>query len=329
MRRREFLGVLGGVPAMWPSAAGAQQSRFRRVGMMMVNSETDSDGRIRVDAFRRGLEKLGWSEARNLQIEIRWSAGSPERARQHAVELLGMKLDVILANGTPAVAALQKMTKTIPVVFAVVTDPVGAGFVQSLSRPGRNITGFSTFEPAMGNKWVELLKEIAPQTQRIACVSDPSFRGFSAILHEIENVAPKLGLNVANIVLREKSDDLESHVARFAKEPHGGLIVFPTAINNIERRRIFALAAQHRLPAIYPFRHQAVGGGLIAYGFDTPDLFLKSATYVDRILKGAKPSDLPVQAPTKFELVINVKTAKALGLTIPPTLLARADETIE
>lgn len=329
MQRREFITILSGALAAWPVVAQAQQSGFRRLGVLMVNAESDRDGQIRVNAFRRGLEELGWSESRNLQIEIRWGAGSPERARNHAVELVASKPHAILANGTPAVAALQSATTKIPIVFAVVTDPVGAGFVQNLARPGGNITGFSTFEPAMGNKWLELLKEIAPETQRIACILDPGFQGFVGILQEIENVAPRRGLQVSRLILREKSDDLEGSVARFATEHRGGLIVFPTAINNIERYRIFALAVQHRLPAIYPFRHQATSGGLIAYGFDTPDLFHRSATYIDRILKGAKPSDLPVQAPTKFELIINLRTAKALGLVISPTLLARADDVIE
>jgi putative ABC transport system substrate-binding protein len=295
----------------------------------MVNAETDSDGHVRVNAFRQGLQKLGWSESRNLQLEIRWGAGSPELARLHAADLVALQPDAILANGTPAVAAVQSATITIPIVFAVVTDPVGAGFVQSLSHPGGNITGFSTFEPAMGSKWVELLKEVSPGMQRIACISDPNFLGFSAVQREIEFAAPNLGLNVSTLVFREKSDDLEASFARFVAQAGGGLIVFPTAINNIERNRIFTLAARHRLPAIYPFRHHAIGGGLIAYGFDTPNLFLRSADYIDRVLKGAPPSDLPVQAPTKFELVINMKTAKALDLAIPPTLLARADEVIE
>jgi putative ABC transport system substrate-binding protein len=330
MRRRDFISVLGGSALGLPSAARAQQrERVRRVGVLMVNAESDSDGPVRVHAFRQGLEKLGWSEGRNLQLAVRWGAGSPELARRHAADLVASRPDAILANGTPAVAAFQAATKTIPIVFAVVTDPVGAGFVQSLSQPGGNITGFSTFEPAMGNKWVELLKEVAPGMQRVACISDPSFRGFSAVQREIEIVTPQFGLDVSTLVFREKSDDLEASVARFATQSGGGLIVFPTAINNVERNRIFTLAARHRLPAIYPFRHHALGGGLIAYGFDTPNLFLRSADYIDRVLRGVAPSDLPVQAPTKFELVINMKTAKALDLAIAPTLLARADEVIE
>ena len=329
MRRRDLIKIIVGSVLAPSCAANAQQSGRKRVAALMVNAESDPSGKMRASAFRQGLEGLGWSESSNLQLEFRWGAGSPERAQHHAAEIVASAPDAILANGTPAVAALQAVTRTIPIVFAVVTDPVGAGFVKSLSRPGGNITGFSTFEPAMGNKWVELLTEIAPETVRIACVLDPGFRGFSAIKLEIDNVAPRLGLHLSTIIFREKSDDLEADVARFAAEPRGALIVFPTAINNIERSRLFGLAARYRLPAIYPFRHHATDGGLIAYGFDTPDLFLRSAAYVDRILKGARPSDLPVQGPTKYELVINLKTARALGLNIIPAMLARADEVIE
>jgi putative ABC transport system substrate-binding protein len=334
MRRRDLLKIFGAAVVspsiVLPASVRAQQPRrTKRVGVVMVNAETDPDGQVRANAFRQGLEQLGWSGSRNLQLEFRWGAGSPERAQRHATELVAWEPDAILANGTPAVAALQKATSTIPIVFAVVTDPVGAGFVQSLSYPGGNITGFSTFEPAIGNKWVELLQEIAPKTQRIACVLDPGFRGFSAIHREIESVAPKLGLAITTIGFRERSDDLEGALARFAAEPRGALVVFPTSTNNIERARIISLSLRHRMPAIFPFRHYATDGGLLAYGFDTPDLFARSAIYVDRVLKGAKPSDLPVQAPTKFELVINLRTAAALGLSVSATLTARADAVVE
>jgi putative tryptophan/tyrosine transport system substrate-binding protein len=237
--------------------------------------------------------------------------------------------DVILSNGSPALAALHRATRGIPVVFVVVVDPVGAGYVQSLARPGGNITGFSTFEPEIGSKWLELLKEARPDLRRVAGILDPNFRGFAAVWDAIEGMAPTLGLGVTKVALRDATDDIESTVAAFAQEPGGGLIVLPTAINNVSRDRIFSLAARHRLPAVYPFRHYATDGGLMSYGFDTPDLFRRGASYIDRILKGEKPADLPVQAPTKFEFVINLKTAKALGLTVPPTLLARADEVIE
>jgi putative ABC transport system substrate-binding protein len=255
--------------------------------------------------------------------------GEPERARIHAAELVAAACDAILANGTPPVTALRQTKTNIPIVFAVVTDPVGAGFVQSLSHPGGNITGFSTFEPSMGNKWLELLREAAPELQRVRCILDPGFKGFSAVLQEIENSAPKLGLEVSKLLLREKSDDIEGQVSKFGAISNAGLIVFPTAINDIERGRIFAIAQRHRLPAIYPFRHFARDGGLLAYGFDPPDLFRRSAAYIDRILKGANPADLPVQAPTRYEFIVNLKTAKTMGLSLAPTLLARADEIIE
>ena len=256
-------------------------------------------------------------------------AGAPDRARAYAAELVALSPDAILANGTPALAALHRATSSIPVVFVVVTDPVGAGFVQSQARPGGNITGFSTFEPEIGGKWLELLKEITPSLRRVAGILDPAFKGFAAVWRAVESLAPRLGVQVASVSLRDATDDIESALALFAQEPGGGLIVLPTAINNIARDRIFSLAARHRLPTVYPFRHYATGGGLMSYGFDTPDLFRRGASYVDRILKGEKPTDLAVQAPTKYELVINLKTAKALGLTVPPTLLARADEVIE
>jgi putative ABC transport system substrate-binding protein len=226
-------------------------------------------------------------------------------------------------------SALRQATRSTPIVFVVVTDPVGAGYVESLARPGGNITGFSTFEPEIGSKWLELLKEVDPGVKRVAGILDPGFRGFATLWRAVETTGPRLGLAVSSLVLREASDDIESAVAKFAQEPGGGLIVLPTAINNNFRKRIFAAAERHRLPAIYPFRHYAVDGGLMSYGFDTPDLFRRGAAYVDRILKGEKPADLPVQAPTKFELVINLKAAKALGLGISPTLLLRADEVIE
>jgi putative ABC transport system substrate-binding protein len=329
MRRRDFLGVAGSAALAWPHGAWAQQSQLRRIGVMLTNAESDPEGHTRIGAFREGLERLGWFESHNVQFDIRWGAGSPERARMHAAELVAAACDAILANGTPPVAALRQTKTNIPIVFAVVTDPVGAGFVQSLSHPGGNITGFSTFEPSMGNKWLELLREAALGLQRIGCILDPSFRGFSAVMQEIENSAPKLGVEVSKLLLREKSDDIEAQVSEFSARSNGGLIVFPTAINDIERSRIFAIAQRHRLPAIYPFRHFARDGGLLAYGFNPPDLFRRSAAYIDRILKGANPADLPVQAPTRFELIVNLKTAKTMGLSLAPTLLARADEVIE
>jgi len=330
MKRREFITLLGGATACWPLAARAQQpDRVRRVGVMIANAESDPEGQERVTAFRRGLQELGWVEGRKLRIDYRWATGEPNRARALARELVTLEPDVILANGTPALSALQKATSNIPVVFAVVVDPVGAGFVQSLARPGGNITGFSSFQPEIGGKWLELLKAIMPGLSRVAVISDPAFRGFAGVLFEIESIGPRIGLEITNIVFRNPDDNIESPFGAFAQSVGGGLIVVPTAINKIHRNRIISLAARHRLPAIYPFSVYVASGGLLSYGIDTNDLLKRSASYVDRILKGEKPADLPVQAPIKYELVINLKTAKTLGLTVLPPLLARADEIIE
>lgn len=328
MRRREFIALLSGAAA-WPFGARAQQSnRMRQIALMMANDESDPEGQVRVKDFRRGLQELGWTEGRNLRIEYRWAAG-PDRAPIYAAELVTLMPDVIVANGTPALAALHQATRSISIVFVVVVDPVGAGYVQSLGRPGANITGFSTFEPEMGTKWLELLKEMTPGLRRVAAISDPAFKGFAALLGAIESAAPKFGLEFTSVGFHERTDNIESAVAAFARVPAGGLIVLPTTLNNTHRERIFSAAGYHRLPALYPFRHYAVGGGLMSYGFDSVDLFRRGGSYVGRILMGENPADLPVQAPTKFELVINLKTAKAIGLTVPQTLLARADEVIE
>jgi len=330
IRRRAFLALLGGAATAWPFATRAQRSGgMRRAGVLMLNAESDRDGQVRVGVFRQRLRELGWIEGGNIRIDYRWGAGAPARAQTAAAELVALAPDVILCNGTPATAALQRATRSIPVVFVVVTDPVGAGFVESLARPGANITGFSTFEPEIGGKWLELLREVAPDLRRVAGVLDPAFAGFAKVWRAVEELAPKSGVPVTSMVFRNPADDLESALAVFAREPGGGLIVLPTAINNMARSRIFLAAARHRLPAVYPFRHYAVDGGLMSYGFDPPDLFRRGASYVDRILRGEKPAALPVQAPTKFTLVVNLKTAKALGLAVPQSLLARADEVIE
>jgi putative ABC transport system substrate-binding protein len=328
--RRHFVCLLGGAMAAWlPTARAQQAGHVRRLAVVTVNAENDPDGQLRVATFRQSLQQLGWIEGQNIRIDYRWGVGTPERARVYAEELLSLKPDAILANGSPATAALQRATRSTPIVFVVVTDPVGAGFVQSQARPGGNITGFSTFEPEIGGKWLELLKEITPNLRRVAGISDPAFKAFAAVWRTIENLAPQSGIQATNVIYRNTSDDLESALAEFGREPGGGLIVLPTAINNFARNRIFSFAASHRLPAVYPFRHFATDGGLMSYGFDPPDLYRRGASYIDRILKGEKPADLPVQAPTKYELVINLKTAKALGLEVPPMLLARADEVIE
>ena len=329
MKRRNFITLLGGAAA-WPVAArGQQPERMRRIGVLVAYAESDPEAQARIAAFRQGLRELGWTEGRNLRMELGWGTGDPDRARTLATELISLAPDVIVAHGTPALTALYRATRTIPVVFVSVIDPVGAGYVQSLAQPGGNITGFSTFEPEIGGKWLELLKEIAPGVSRVAGILDPGFKGFAGVWGAIENMAPRLGLQLKNLPFQAPTDDLESAVARFAQELGGGLIVLPTALNAVQRNRIFSSAARGGLPAMYAFRFYATDGGLMSYGIDTVDLFRRSAFYVDRILKGEKPADLPVQAPTKFEMVINLKTARALGLNVPPMLLARADEVIE
>ena len=330
MRRREFILLVGGAAAAWPLAAYAQQTeRMRRIGVVVAYAESDPEAQTRVTAFRQALGGLGWIEGRNVTMEYRWGAGDVDRARAFATELVSLKPDIILAHGTPAVTALRAVTRTIPVVFVSVIDPVGAGHVQSLARPGGNITGFGTFEPEIGGKWLELLKEVAPGLKRVAGISDPTFKGFAGVWSAIETMAPRFGLAVTSVSFHASTDDLEAAVAAFAQEPGGGLIVLPTALNAVHRHRILSAASRNRLPAIYGFRFYATDGGLMSYGVDTVDLFRRGAFYVDRILKGENPAELPVQAPTKFELVINLKTAKALGLTIPPKLLFTPDEVIE
>jgi putative ABC transport system substrate-binding protein len=329
MRRRDLIRAIGSVAAAWPFAANAQQQgRPRRIAIMIAPAESDPQGQARVTAFREKLQELGWTEGRNIQIEYRWAAG-PDRSPNYAAELVRLEPEVIVANGTPAVSAVHQATRTIPVVFVVVVDPVGAGYVQSLARPGGNITGFSTFEPEMGTKWLGLLKEASPNLRRVAVIWDPGFKGFAALWRTIASAAIGLGLEAISVPFHNRSDDIESAIARDAQQMVGGLIILPTTLNHTYRERIFSLAVRHRLPAIYPFRHYATDGGLMAYGFDNNDLFRRSAVYVDRILRGEIPANLPVQAPTKFELVVNLRTAKATGLTIPEAFLLRADELID
>ena len=330
MKRREFITLLGGAALAWPVAARAQQAeRVRRVLVLMGSAETDPNGQASTATFRRSLQELGWTDGRNIKIDYRWTAGKPDRARDYATKLATLAPDVIVANGTQVLTALQRATRSIPIVFVVVADPVGAGFVHDLAHPGGNITGFSTFEAEIGGKWLQLLKEIKPGLTRAAGILDPAFKGFAGMWRVIESLAPRLGVQLTSINLHDPTDDIESALAAFAQEPGGGTIVLPTPANSSARARIISLMARHRLPAVYPFRYYATGGGLMTYGFDTVDLYRRSASYVDRILKGEKPASLPVEGPTKYELVINVKTAKALGLTVSPTLLARADQVIE
>jgi putative tryptophan/tyrosine transport system substrate-binding protein len=328
MRRRDLLKLIPLITL--PFAVQAQQAEsMRRLFLILLNTETDPVGQARIAALRLGLQELGWSEGRNLQIHYRWGAGDPDRARAFAKEVVTQAPDLVVANGTAALAALHGAPSTIPIVFVGVTDPVRAGYVQSLGRPGGNITGFSTFEPEIGGKWLELLKEIDPNLKRVAGILDPDFGGFAAIWSAIQAMGPMLGLSVNEIEFRQPSDNIEAAIAAFAEEPSGALLVLPTAINNLHRERIIGSAAQLRLPAIYPFALYAASGGLISYGINSTEQFRQSASYVDRILRGEDPADLPVQGPTSFELVINLKTAKSLGIEIPPLLLTRADEVIE
>ena len=327
MRRREFITLLGGAAA-WPLAARAQQGKpMRRIGVLMNLAIDDSEGQTRITAFVQGLQQLDWSVGSNLRIDYRWGAGDAERFRRYAAELVALAPDVILASGA-TVTALQQVTRTIPIVFAQVTDPVGLGVVESLARPGSNATGFTPSEFGISAKWLELLKEVAPGVTRAAVLRDPIVTAGPAQLAAIQGVAPSFGVELKPVDIRDRSA-IERALASFARSPNGGLIVTVTPAAAVHRHLIITLAARHRLPAVYGYRYFVMDGGLISYGPDTIDPYRRAAGYVDRILKGEKPADLPVQAPTKYELVINLKTAKALGLEVPPTLLARADEVIE
>jgi putative ABC transport system substrate-binding protein len=328
--RREFITLLGGAAVAWPLAARAQQAdRVRRVGVLMSLAADDPEGQARLTAFLQGLQELGWTDGRNVRIDYRWAGADADRSRRYAVELVALAPDVILANGSQSVAALQQTTRTVPIVFAIVIDPVGAGFVASLARPGGNATGFTLFEYSLSGKWLELFKEIAPHLTRIAILRDPAIAAGIGQFAAIQAMAPpSFGVELSPIDVRDASE-IERDVAAFARGSNGGLIVTASSAASIHRELIIMLAARHRLPAVYPFRYFVTDGGLISYGPDLNDQFRRAAGYIDRILKGEKAADLPVQAPTKYELAINLKTAKALGLTVPPSLLARADEVIE
>jgi putative ABC transport system substrate-binding protein len=329
MRRREFITLLGGAAATWPLAARAQQrERMRRVAVIMNQAAGDTMGNARVTALEHALQELGWTIGRNVQIEYRWAAANAARSRQYAAELVALGPDVILATGGFGVGPVLQATSTIPIVFVSVLDPVGAGYVESLARPGGNATGFINFEYSTGSKWPELLKQMSPSVNRVAVLRDPSIPSGSGQLGSIQTAASSLGMEVRPVDAR-KVNDLERVLTAFSHQAHGGLVVTASAPTLVHRELIVKLASRNKLPAIYPYRYFAEAGGLISYGPDTIDQFRRAAGYVDRILKGEKPADLPVQAPTKFELVINLKTAKALGLDVPPTLLARADEVIE
>ena len=328
MRRREFIVGLGGVATM-PLVARAQQpERVRRVGILLSFAADDPESPARRAAFVQQLQQLGWTDGRNVQIDIRWGASNAEASRKYAAELVALAPDVVLAAASPAVAALQQATRTVPIVFVNVTDPVGAGYVASLARPTGNTTGFTFIEYGMSGKWLELLKELGSHVTRAVVLRDPALAVGIGQLGAIQSVAPSLGVEVSPIDARD-AGDIERAITAFARLPNGGLIVTASPIAFIHRGLIISQAARHKLPAVYPLRFFVAGGGLISYGPDSIDQYRQAARYVDRILKGEKPADLPVQAPTKYELVINLKTAKAAGLTVSPSLLARADEVIE
>jgi putative tryptophan/tyrosine transport system substrate-binding protein len=331
MRRREFITLLGVGAAAWPLAAGAQpRERLRRIGVLINAAAEDPAAQSRLTAFLQELAQLGWTEGRNVRIDIRWAAGDAERTRKHAAELVALAPDLILTAGSPTTGPVLQATRSVPVVFVQVADPVGGGFVENLARPGGNATGFANFEYGMGGKWLELLKEVVPGIKRAAVLRNLVTAAGPGQFGAIQAVAPSLGLEVSPVNIhdvRQDAVEIERVIAAFARAPNGGLIV--TGGSVVNRREIITLAARHRLPAVYPDRVFVADGGLISYGPDRIDQFRHAAGYVDRILKGEKPADLPVQAPTKYELIINLKTAKALGLVVPPSLLARADEVIE
>jgi putative ABC transport system substrate-binding protein len=329
VKRRAFITLLGGAAATWPLAARAQQGeRVRRVGVLMSAAETDPEGTVRLKAFQQGLQELGWSAGRNLQIDARWAAANPDSIRKYVGEFAASAPDVILAAGSVTLGPLLQAIRTVPIVFVHVPDPVGVGFVDSLARPGGNATGFTQFEYGVSGKWLELLKEIAPSVTRVAVLRDLAIAAGIGQWGAIQSVAPFFGVELTPVSVRD-ADDIERAITAFARLPNGGLILTAGPSGALLRSRIITLATRYKLPAVYFERYFVAEGGLISYGTDLVNQYHRAASYVDRILKGEKPADIPVQAPTKYELVINVKTAKALGLEVPPTLLARTDEVIE
>jgi putative ABC transport system substrate-binding protein len=328
IRRRQFIVTLGSAAA-WPLAARAQQrEKMRRIGMLMPYVASDPQVQIRNAALLQGLQQLGWTVGQNVQIDYRWSGGNIDDTRRYAAELVALAPDVIFAPGSAAVGPLQQVTRTVPIVFVILTDPVGSGLVDSLAHPGRNITGFTSYDYSIGAKWLEVLKEIAPNVTRAAVIRDPTIAAGLGMWAAIQSVSPSAAIEVSPVNMSD-AGEIERAVAAFARSPNGGLIVTGSALTILHRDLIVALAARHKLPAVYYNRYYVAAGGLISYGEDLVDQFRRAAAYIDRILKGEKPADLPVQQPTKVELVINLKTAKALGLDVPPTLLARANELIE
>jgi len=324
MRRRQFMTLLGG--AAWPFAVRAQQAaQMRRIGMLMGSSATDPEMRARLAAFQEALRALGWTDGDNILTEKRWFGGSSDRAAQYAKEIIALNPDVVVANGTVGIEAALGATRSIPTVFVLVGNPVGSGYVASMARPGSNVTGFSAFEPEITGKWMQLLKEMAPATRHVTILFYP---GYEFLWRAAEAAAAALGLEVKQATCHNAAE-IEQAIPAIAASPGGALIVLPSPLFGLNRELIIRLAATYALPAVYPYRYFATAGGLMSYGIDSVDIFRRASLYVDRILKGANPGDLPVQAPTKFKLVVNLNTAKALDLAAPPTLLARADEVIE
>jgi putative ABC transport system substrate-binding protein len=329
VKRRELITLLGGAAA-WPVVSRAQQpERVRRIGVLMSYAQSDREGQAWIAAFREGLHKVGWVEGRNIQIDIRWAADDVELMQQFAKELVAHQPDIILTQNTPSTAATLQQTRSIPIIFGLVSDPVGSGFVESFSRPGGNVTGFVNFEGSVGGKWLELLKETAPRTNRVAFLFNPKTAPYASyFLDSFKAAARTLAVEGITAPVRDVSQ-LESAVVDLGREPNGGVIVMPETFLNVHRMQVLSLAARQHLPAAYPFRFFAELGGLLSYGTEPTNNFRRAASYVDRILKGEKPAGLPVQAPTKYEMVINLKAARAIGLDVPATVLARADEVIE
>jgi putative tryptophan/tyrosine transport system substrate-binding protein len=329
MKRRDFITLLGSAAATWPLVARAQQrEQIARIGVLMSAAAEDPEGRSRFAVFRQALQKLGWTEGQNLRIDVRWAAADAALERKFATELVSLTPDVILATASPTVAALQSVTRTVPIVFAHSVDPVGAGFVDSLARPGGNATGFVLFEYGIAAKWLELLKEIAPNVARVAVLRDPAIASGIGQFGAIQSVAPSFGVELTPVNVRD-AGEIERAISAFARSSNGGLIITAVPLALVHRDLIVTLAARHKLCAVYYSRSYVTAGGLISYGTDIHDLYRRAAGYIDHVLRGEKPSDLPVQAPTKFETAVNMKTAKALGITIPASLLTRADEVIE
>ena len=328
MKRRAFITLLGGAAVAWPLAAPAQQERVRRIGVLIGTVETDPEAQARIIAFKEGLQALGWTDGRNVHIDHRFGSADLDLTRKHAAELVGLAPDVILANSPLVLRALRQQTSTIPIVFALVVDPVGEGFITSLAQPGGNITGFTSFEYPMSGKWLEVLKEIAPGVRRVGAINQAENVTGAGYLRALESAALAMGVQLIAAHVRDAAE-IERAIAAMASQSNAGLIILPSPLAQAHREMIVKLAAQHRLPAVYPWRYFVASGGLMSYGADSVEVFRRSALYIDRILKGEKPAALPVQQPTKFELVVNVKAAKAIDLTIPESFLARADEVIE